>query len=152
MVRIFLLVVGVFFLASCSGEPDWTDAERDNARFILLAFLEENQGTRNTNSVSSPGFMPGFMPPGDAAQIVAHLEQALEYAEAVNNDVLDKLNSEIRDHWRTEFQEGIRLRLTKYREGDLESGINGYQLLVQFGDWWTANNKIIKFPKFRKPV
>ncbi len=81
MIRIFLLVVCVFFLASCSGEPDWTDAERDNARFILLAFLEENQGTRITNSVSSPDFMP----PGDAAQIVAHLEQALEYAEAVND-------------------------------------------------------------------
>ena len=148
MVRIFLLIVGVFFLASCSGEPDWTDAERDNARFILLAFLEENQGTRITNSVSSPDVMPT----GDAAQIVVHLERALEYAEAVNDDVLDKINSEIRNHWRSEFQEGIRLRLAKYREGDLESAINGHRLLVQFGDWWTANNKIIKFPKFRKPV
>jgi hypothetical protein len=146
MVRIFLLIVGVFFLASCSGEPDWTDAERDNARFILLAFLEENQATQLTDSVSSPGLMP----PGDTAQIVAHLEQALEYAQAVNDDVLDKLNSEIRNHWRTEFQEGIQLRLAKFREGDLQSEIIGHQLLVQFGDWWTANNKIIKFPKFRK--
>ncbi len=144
MVRIFLLIVGVFFLASCSGEPDWTDAEKDNARYILLAFLEENQATRY--SISSPGFLP----PEDTAQIVAHLEQALEYAEAVNDDVLDKLNLQIRNHWRTEFQEGIQLRLAKYREGDLESAINGHQLLVQFGDWWTANNQIIKFPKIRK--
>ena len=148
MVRIFLLIVSVFILASCSEEPDWTDAERDNARFILLAFLEENQGTRITSPVSSPDVMP----PGDAVQIVAHLEQALEYAEAVNDDVLDKLNSEIRNHWRSEFQEGIRLRLAKYREGDLESAINGHRLLVQFGNWWTANNEIIKFPIFRKPV
>ena len=148
MVRIFLLIVSVFLLASCSEEPDWTAAERDNARFILLAFLEENQGTRITNSVSSPDAMP----PGDAAQIVVHLERALEYAEAVNDDVLDKMNSEIRNHWRSEFQEGIRLRLAKYREGDLESAINGHRLLVQFGNWWTANNEIIKFPIFRKPV
>ena len=148
MIRIFLLIVGVFLLASCSGEPDWTDAERNNARFILLAFLEENQGTQITNSVSSPDVMP----PGDAAQIIAHLERALEYAQAVDDDVLDKINSEIRDHWRSEFQEGIRLRLAKYREGDLESAIDGHRLLVKFGDWWTVNNKIIKFPKFRKPV
>jgi len=145
MARIFLLIVAVSFLASCSGEPDWTDAERDNARYISLAFLEENQATRIAISVSSPGFLP----PGDAARIVAHLEQALEYAEAVNDDVLDKLNSQIRNHWRTEFQEGMQMRLAKYREGDLESAINGHQLLVQFGDWWTANNQIIKFPKFR---
>ncbi len=146
MVRIFSLIVGVFIFASCSGEQDWTDAERDNARHSTLAFLEESQATRIANSVWSPGFLP----PGDAARIVVHLEQALEYAEAVNDDVLDKLNSEIRDQWRTVFQEGIRLRLAKFRHGDLESEIDGHQLLVRFGDWWTANNKIIKFPEFRK--
>ena len=76
-----------------------------------------------------------------------HYQTARQYAETVTDEVLDKVHSEIRAHWRSEFQEGIRLRLINLRHGDLEAEIKGSALLDRFGDWWNANKKDLRVPK-----
>ncbi len=52
-----------------------------------------------------------------------HYQNALKYAETVTDDVLDKAHPEIRERWRGEMEEGMRLRLINFQEGDVRAEI-----------------------------
>jgi hypothetical protein len=138
-----LLVVWVLVLGVYSEEPSWTDAEKANARYVVLAFKEMQQANRVSNS--EPG--SSIVSTEDWGQITMHFQNAFKYAETVNDEVLDKVHPEIREHWRSEMEEGIRLRLINFQEGDLQAEIRGSELLDRFGGWWNANKRDIKVPK-----
>ena len=76
-----------------------------------------------------------------------HYQNALQYAEIVTDEVLDKVHPKIRGRWRGEMEEGIRLRLINFHEGDVQAEIKGSALLDRFGDWWNTNKPDIKISK-----
>ena len=138
------LLIGVLALAACSDEPSFTEAEKTNARYVVLAFREAQQAVRISNS--GPAF--SLVSAEDSNRMAAHYEKALEYAEIVTDEVLDKVHPDIREHWRGEMEEGIRLRLLNFQEkGNVQAEIRGSELLDRFGDWWNANKPDIKVPK-----
>lgn len=137
-----LLVAALLFLIAC--EPAWTEAEKQNAQYIHLAFRESQAATHLSNTVS------GLVMAEDFTRIWRkHLNRAYEYAQIVDDGVLDKVHPEMRDHWRAEFLEGLRLRLLNAEPPHNPGAeIKGQALHDQFGDWWNANNKGgIKIPK-----
>ncbi len=138
-----LLLIGALALAACSEEPSWTEEEKTNARYVALAFREAQQAIQISNS------WPAFsqLSAEDLSGMVAHYENALEYAERVTDEVLDKIHPEIRGHWRGELEEGIRLRLVNFQEKNIQAEFKGSALLDRFGDWWYANKPDIKVPK-----
>ncbi len=138
-------IVGVLILllAACSDEPTWSEQEKTNARYITLAFGESQQAIRISNSQQAFSAMSTEV----RESMTMHYQTARQYAETVTDGVLDKVHSEMRAHWRNEFQEGIRLRLIKLQHGDLEAEIKGSALLDRFGDWWNANKKDLRVPK-----
>ena len=138
-------IVGVLILllAACSDEPTWSEQEKTNARYITLAFGESQQAIRISNSQQAFSAMSTEV----RESMTMHYQTARQYAETVTDGVLDKVHSEMRAHWRNEFQEGIRLRLINLQHGDLEAEIKGSALLDRFGDWWNANKKDLRVPK-----
>ncbi len=138
-----LLVIGVLVLGAYSAEPSWTDAEKANARYVVLTFREVQEANRVSNS--ELGYFTASTE--EWGQITMHFQNAFRYAEAVNDEVLDKVHPEIREHWRNEMEEGIRLRLINFQEGSFQAEIRGSELLDRFGDWWNANKRNIKVPK-----
>ena len=147
MPRVLLIVVvllGVQTLTACSDEPTFTEAEKTNARYITLAFREVQQAVRISNS--GPAF--SLVSKEDGDRITMHYQNALKYAEIVTDDVLDKVHPEIREHWRGEMEEGVRLRLINFQEkNNPQAEIRGSELLDRFGDWWNANKRDLKVPK-----
>jgi hypothetical protein len=138
-----LLLIGTLALAACSDEPTFTEAEKTNARYVTLTFREVQQAVRISNS--GPAFSQ--VSAEDSNRMAAHYEKALKYAGTVTDEVLDKVHPEIREHWRGEMEEGIRLRLVNFQEGNVQAEIRGSELLDRFGDWWNANKPDIKVPK-----
>ncbi len=138
-------IVGVLILllAACSDEPTWSEQEKTNARYITLAFGESQQAIRISNSQPAVSAISKE----DREGMTMHYQTARQYAETVTDEVLDKVHSEMRAHWRNEFQEGIRLRLINLQHGDLEAEIKGSALLDRFGDWWNANKNDLRVPK-----
>ena len=137
------LIIGTLALAACSDEPTFTEAEKTNARYVALAFREAQQAVQISNS--KPVF--SMVSTEDRDRMTVHYQNALKYAETVTDEVLDKVHPEIRGHWRGEMEEGIRLRLVNFQEGDAQAEIRGSELLDRFGDWWNANKPDIKVPK-----
>ncbi len=138
-----LLLVGALALSACSDEPSFTEDEKTNARYVTLAFREVQQAFRISNG--GPAF--SLVSKEDRDRMTMHYQNALKYAGAVTDEVLDKVHPEIRGHWRAELEEGIRLRLVNFQEGNMQAEIKGSTLLDRFGDWWNANKPDIKVPK-----
>ncbi len=138
-----LLLVGPLALAACSDEPSFTEDEKTNAQYVALAFGEVQQAFRISNS--GPAFSQ--VSKEDRDRMTVHYQNALKYAETVTDEVLDKVHPEIREHWRGEMEEGIRLRLINFQEGNVKAEIRGSEFLDRFGDWWNANKPDIKVPK-----
>jgi hypothetical protein len=136
------IVLLVLVLVGC-GEQGWTEAEKKNADYILLAFQEVQQAHRISNAQSPFTTMS----PEDLKMMTLHFQNALQYAQLVRDDVLDKVHPEIRERWRNELQEGLELRLVHLLERDNQAGFKGGALMDSFGDWWTANKGDIKIPK-----
>jgi hypothetical protein len=100
-----------------------------------------NEATRLSNNLGA-----GSGPREQLIPIVAKLRAALEYANAVNDDVLDKIHPELRRYWKDKFIEGIRLRLSYLEStgGTFQAEFRGQALLDEFGDWFMKNkNKIL---------
>jgi hypothetical protein len=138
-----LLLIWALTLAACSDEPSFTEAEKTNARYVTLAFREAQQAVRISNS--EPAF--SMVSAEDRNRMTMHYQNALKFAETVTDEVLDKVHPKIRGHWRAELEEGIRLRLVNFQEGNMQAEIKGSTLLDRFGDWWNANKPDIKVPK-----
>ena len=110
---------------------------------ILLSQKEHMAATRISNS--KPGFT--VLASDEAAQMYAHLGEALRYAESVPEEVLRKAHPDLSEHWRDEYQRGLSLRIANYQRPNLKSEIEGSAPLDRFADWWNANKGQIRIPK-----
>jgi hypothetical protein len=129
-------------LAACSKQPSWTDAEKENADLIPSAFAEAQQAVHIANAG------PGQMSMADFEQMRAHQKRAIELAASVRDEILDKVNPTMRQHWRGEFTEGLRLQMQNYPgHPDTTAEINGQALTDRFGDWWNENKESILIPE-----
>ena len=122
---------------------DWSEKEKENARYIHLAFQEQQMATR----ISNQGKPFSLVPPEESTRMWRHIERAYEYARTVTDSVLDKVHPQMRQHWRIEFEEGLRLRLKNWRTHDVRAEIEGQALLDRFGDWWNENKREIRIPR-----
>ena len=138
-----LIVLSCLTLLSCSKEETWTEAEKQNAQYILMAFQEKQEATQ----IGNAGQAFTSMSPADFDNMRAHLRKAYEYAQLVQDPVLDKAHPELRQHWHAEYIEGMRLRLRNFDQGDVGAEIKGQMLMDQFGDWWNGHKQDIRIPK-----
>ena len=140
---LWLPIIGAVVLsAACSKQPAWTDAEKENAGYILSAFAEEQEAVHIANA--GPGQMSRF----DFERMRAHQKRVVEFAAVVRDEILDKVNPTMRQHWRAEFTEGLRLQMQNYPDHpDAAAEINGQALTDRFGDWWNENKEAILIPE-----
>jgi hypothetical protein len=139
---VFIVGLALIALLSCSKDQVWTDAEKKNADYILAAFKEAQEATRISNVGGA-----GKMSATDFEQIHAHQKRAYDFAVAVKDETLDKVNSTLRPHWRDELTEGLRLRMQNYPgHPDSTAEVSGSALLDRFADWWNANKRSILIP------
>jgi hypothetical protein len=128
-------------LPACSRE-EWTREEVQNAGYILLAFREEQEATR----IGNGGGALTALSASDFEMMRSHLKKAYDYALLVEDGVLDKAHRELRQHWKEENVEGLRLCLVNFDRGDATAEIEGQRLLDKFGDWWNAHKGEIRIP------
>lgn len=127
------------------AHPSWTEEEKENARYIVMSIKETQKATIISNKQKPFWILPSDS--SDMVQMIQHTEQAYEYAKAVTDGVLDKANTELRSHWRGEYQEGLRLILKSWSDPDIQAQIKGQLLKNRFGDWWIKNKQQIRIPK-----
>jgi hypothetical protein len=128
---------------ACSDSGGWTQEQRLNAQNVLLALNARNEASQLSNNLGA-----GSGPREQFNPIVAKMRTALECANAVNDDVLDKIHPELRRYWKDKFIEGLRLRLSNLEStgGNLQAEIRGSGLLDEFGDWFMNNKNQIRVP------
>jgi|SRR5215471_415291 len=120
----------------------WTQEQRLNAQNVLQALNARNEATRLSNSGPKAGPIVEIQP------VIANLRAALEHANAVDDDVIDKIQPEFKRYWKDKFIAGLRLRLSNLEsaQGNVQAEIRGHALLDEFGDWLTKNANKIRIP------
>lgn len=140
---IALVIVLISLAVQACSREDWTDEEKQNARYIFLAYEEEQSETR----ISNAGEAFSTVSASDFDMMRSHLRKAYDYALLVEDIVLDKAHPELRQHWKEENIEGLRLRLINFDRGDAAAEIEGQRLFDRFVDWWNAHRQEIRIPK-----
>jgi hypothetical protein len=74
------------------------------------------------------------------------MRSAYDHAAAAHDEVLDKIHPDLKRHWKEEFIEGLRLRISNWEKADMRAEIEGSALLDKFGDWYTTNKQNIRIP------
>ena len=137
-------LVAILIATAVQGcvDESWSDAERKNAQYIILAVEEAQSATR----ISNAGAPFSEISASDLDAMRAHMKNAYDYALLAENGALDKAHPELRQHREEEMIPGLRYRLANLDEGDVAAEIAGHQLLDRFGDWWNAHKQEIRIP------
>ena len=85
----------------------------------------------------------------DMRPILDKLRAALKQAVAARDDVLDKIHPNLKSHWKEEFVEGLRLRVSNLESGNYQAELKGDALLDKYGDWLATNKIRIPIPRSR---
>ena len=122
----------------------WTPEMRQNAVY----FIQSLELVLEATAISNRGG-PGVMREEEVRAIASLWREALNEAEAVRDDVLDLIHPELRGRFRSQFAEGLRLRLLNVQtpDGDLSAEVEGSRLLEAWGDWYTRERRNIRVPR-----
>ena len=143
MKTIFRLVsLALIFLSVASCGQKWTQEEKENAQHFSksLGLVIE------AHSISNKGG-PGVMSEQDFRKIFSLYQNALREANLVRDDVLDKINPELRNNYRMYFQKGVELRLSGWTHRKAYNEIQGSALMDSWGDWFEKKRSNIKIPR-----
>jgi hypothetical protein len=136
----------MMWLVSPSSAETWTQEQRINAENVIKALNSRNEAARQSNRLGPPG-VAGIIDREKIQPILTNMRAAYDYATAVRDDVLDKINPDLKDHWKNEFIEGLRLRISNLEKADAEAEFRGSVLLDKFGDWLDKNRRQIRIPQ-----
>ena len=140
-----LLDLGIAKAWADSGE--WTQDQRVNAQNFIDAVVAHNEAAQILNN-GGAGSLMSLMTAEEEKSLIAKLQEAYEHANAVRDDVLDKIHPDLKHYWKDKFTEGLRLELSNLSgKGDVVAEVKGSALLDEFGDWLQANGAQIQIPK-----
>ena len=83
----------------------------------------------------------------DFEKILSLYQRALNEAELVRDDVLDKAHPELKNNYRMYFQKGIELRISAWTNRKPYDEIQGSALMDSWGDRFEKNRRDIKIPR-----
>jgi hypothetical protein len=143
-VVIFCLVLGMGGCgqSSSSASGKWTTAQKEN----VVHFVNSLNLLADA-AVAGNELGPGVKSEQEVAPMIALYERALLESEAVSEEVLDKVHPQLRQMYRSKFQEGIKLRLHGWKSISIQSEIDGSRLLDDWGEWYMANREKLVVPK-----
>jgi hypothetical protein len=124
----------------------WTQEQRLNVENFIKALNSRNEAARQSNQLGPPN-VAGIIDRQKLQPILTNMRAAYNYATAVRADVLDKISPDLKEHWKNEFIEGLRLRISNLEKVDLQAEIRGSALLDKFGDWFDKNRRQIRIPQ-----
>ena len=138
--RWMLLVFLVSGIASCGQK--WPESEKENAEHFLksLRLVVEAHETSNRGG-------PGAMSRDEFEKVLSSYQRALNEANIVRNEVLDKAHPELRNNYRMYFQKGVELRISGWTNKRQYDEIQGSALMDLWGDWFQRNRGNIKIPR-----
>lgn len=145
LAALVLFSAGIFLFAS-SDDNTWTAEERVNANGVITTMTNLTAATRISNELGG-----SIINRKDLMTIIGSLRTALDDARSVENNVLDKIHSNLRAHWRNELEQGLELRLKNLEStaGDPTAEFEGAAKLDRFGVWWNANKAELRVPKLK---
>ena len=113
---------------SSNSQNTWNAAQIENARLIFASKRAHKQAIKTQYKGHS-------------------ITRANQWAAAVSDPVLDLIHKDFRQHWREEYQEGLKLFMQGIKNNDIPHQIEGQMLLDRFANWWNANKARFKIPK-----
>lgn len=136
---------------ACSPTPVWTPDEIQNSKHFFRS-LEASQRAAELTRKNDPD-VPQF----GVEEVNKYQMDALREARLVEDAVLDKAHSGLKEHFRLEYQKGLDSILASYRvanssASDPPSGdqvdlqVAGVRLLKQWSDWMSAHHSEIRMP------
>jgi hypothetical protein len=140
------LIFFMMWLVPLSAAETLTPEQKINAENVIKALNSRNEAARQSNRLGPPG-VAGIIDREKIQPILMNMQAAYNYASGVRDDVLDKINPDLKDHWKNEFIEGLRLRISNLEKSDLQAEFRGSDLLDKFGAWFDKNRTQIRIPK-----
>lgn len=138
--RLALLALIVVSVSSCVQQ--WTQEEKENAEHFLKSLNLVIEAHTNSNKRG-----PGIVSTQDFAKNISLHQRAFDEANLVQDDVLDKIHSELKSNYRMYFQKGAELRISAWMNGNNYDEIQGSALMDSWADWYQKNQSNIKIPR-----
>ena len=137
----------MLLLQACSSEKSWTQNDKENVEHFFKSIEAKQAATLIINKLSSR-----IIPQEDIQEILRYQRIALQEAQLVTDDVLNKAHPELREHFRYEYQKGLDLFIKSLEAPDFAAQITGSSLLDQWSDWLNAHRQEIRIPSQRAPA
>ena len=152
VLRIASIALILSLTGACSKGPVWSADEKENSKHFFLS-LEASQKATQLVTKGNPD-VPQFV----IDEINKHQKIALREAKLVQDSVLEKAHTELKEHFRSEYQKGLELILKSYAvasssesgppsSGQIDLQISGVTLLKQWTVWLNAHDREIKIPE-----
>jgi hypothetical protein len=141
-----LLVIVVLLVGGCGESSAFTQDEKKNIRHFELSLEHGEKATKETNradinikSIEERG--------SHILAILKHKKNALSEAKLVRDELLDKLNPELRVNFRDKYQRSLELFLEAFESGDSSKSIKSSLLHDAWVDWINENIDAILIPR-----
>jgi len=126
------------------GDLIWTEEDKQNSVQFFKSMESYSKAKRVLNSLDTD--VVGWMSEQTMLEIKEQMRLALQNAELLTDIVLKKAHPDLHDHWRNEYQFGLRLYLDSYQTTDFQSQLKAQMLLDDFDTWFNKNNHEFKIP------
>lgn len=133
-------------LSDLRTDTKWSEVEKEELHHFTQSLLANSEALRVINKYAGvePEISVGSVPVEEVEEMIESYESALDHASNVTDAVLEKLYPGLAEHYRNEFQEGIRLQLTglddeprgsAFLEKATEDQLQGQMLIDDWFDW-----------------
>lgn len=132
---------------------NWTEQERENATHFLLSLQALNKGIEIVTSETS--FPISEASPEKLEELqnlhtkaMPYLKEALEEGRLVQNEVLDKLHPQLKEHFHEEYIKALEYKVVKTGDmkKDMLRGVDGTQLILKWGTWLDDHKDDLDLP------
>ena len=146
------MVAMLWLIAACSPRPAWSPDEIENSKHFSLSLEASRKAARLAHKADPD--VPQF----SIEEINRYQKTALKEARLVTDAVLDKAHPELKQHFRSEYQQGLELILKSYEvpassesaapsSSQISLQASGVALLERWTKWFDAHHPEFKFPR-----
>jgi hypothetical protein len=134
----------VIKIKSCKYYNTWSQEEIKNAQYLLQALNMRSEATKIINQ----DHVDYIITDSEETTLTHYLHFSLELATKTQDDILDKIHPELKDHFRNEFQKGMELQLSclENETNDVSTAIKASLLQNQWVDWYNSHKKKMRIP------
>jgi hypothetical protein len=121
------------------SEQHYIDSFKYHEKYVSIL----NQTASDVVAKNKKPMYFGVMNPKD---VLKNEQLALDHAMLVEDSFLDKVHTDLKKHYREEYQEGVRLDVSSWKDVNMLASLVAISLDSEWSKWHKKNRKKFKFP------